>query len=176
MTSMFCTLVCAYFSDRLQLRYPFLLLGSLFCLLGWALELATVSFIDPKTGLGWAGQRCAGMFCISIGESISIPVLATWLSNNLRGRKERVVGLATVIGGAQAGNFVSANVFITGQEKMGYETGFATGLGITIVAIVAGVVLFVALLKENEKLARRGAELEGSGELGADERGWRNTL
>jgi hypothetical protein len=98
------------------------------------------------------------------------------LSNNLRGRKERVVGLATLIGGARAGNFVSANVFITGQEKTGYETGFATGLGITIVAIVAGVVLFVRLLKENEKLARREAELEGRGESGAEERGWRNTL
>jgi dipeptide/tripeptide permease len=175
MTSMFCTLICAYFSDRLQLRYPFLLLGSLFCLLGWALELAAVKFIDPKTGLGWAGQRYAGMFCISIGESISIPVLVTWLSNNLRGRKERVVGLATLIGGAQAGNFVSANVFTTGQEKTGYKTGFATGLGIAIVAMVAGVVLFVGLLKENEKLGRE-AELEGSGELGAEGRGWRNTL
>lgn len=87
------------------------LLGSLFCLLGWALELAAVSFIDPKTGLGWAGQRYAGMFCISIGESISIPALVTWLSNNLRGRKERVVGLATLLGGAQAGNFVSASVY-----------------------------------------------------------------
>jgi dipeptide/tripeptide permease len=173
---MFCTLICAYFSDRLQLRYPFLLLGSLFCLLGWALELAAVSFIDPKTGLGWAGQRYAGMFCISIGESISIPALVTWLSNNLRGRKERVVGLATLLGGAQAGNFVSASVFITGQEKTGYKTGFAAGLGITIVAMIAGMVLFVGLLKENEKLGRREAELEGNGEPRVEGRGWRNTL
>jgi hypothetical protein len=37
------------------------------------------------------------------------------------------------------------------------------------VAIVAGVVLFVRLLKENEKLAGREAELEGSGESGAEE-------
>jgi hypothetical protein len=129
---MFCTLVCAYFSDRLQLRYTFLLLGSLFCLLGWALELAAVRFIDPKTGLGWAGQRYAGMFCINVGESISIPVLVTWLSNNLRGRKERVVGLATLIGGAQAGNFVSANVFITGQEKTGIRLGLRRGWGLRL--------------------------------------------
>ena len=94
----------------------------------------------------------------------------------MRGRKERVVGLATLLGGAQAGNFVSASVFITGQEKTGYKTGFAAGLGITIVAMIAGMVLFVGLLKENEKLGRREAELEGNGEPRVEGRGWRNTL
>lgn len=94
---------------------------------------------------------------------MQLPVLVAWLGNNLRGRKERAVGLAVLIGGGQSGNLVAANVFITDQTNSGFKTGFATGLGVQCFGILAGAVLVLALWAENKRLARRGV-------------GWRNTL
>jgi hypothetical protein len=44
-----------------------------------------------------------GMFLIAIRESIYLPILVVWTGNSFRGRKERVVRFATVIGGARWG-------------------------------------------------------------------------
>ena len=93
-----------------------------------------------------------------------------WASNCLRGRKERAVGFATLIGGSQLGNLVSANVFLARQEKCGFRTGFATGVGVGVMAILAVSVLFVGLWWENRKLERM--ERDGNGEV----RVFRNTL
>lgn len=165
MVGLVLTLICAYLSDRFQRRYPFLVFGSLISFTGWLVEFlaSTHHHINPKTGLGDARLRYFGMFCIASGAFVQLPVLVAWLGNNLRGRKDRVVGLAVLIGGGQSGNLVAANVFITGQTNSGFKTGFATGLGVQCLGILAGCALVVALWAENRKLAKSGV-------------GWRNTL
>jgi len=86
-----------------------------------------------------------------------------------------VVGLAVVIGGGQAGNLVAANVFITSQEKGGFRSGFAAGLGCQVLGMAAGGVLVAGLWVENRRLAMQERERRGV-EGGAGEKGWRNTL
>lgn len=72
-----------------------------------------------------------------IGFSVQLPILIGWVGNILKGRKERIVGFATLVGESQLGNLVSANVFFETQEKCGYRTGMATGVGIAVMGIVA---------------------------------------
>jgi dipeptide/tripeptide permease len=174
MVAMFACLTTGYLSDRFRTRYPFVLLGGLICLFGWAIEFLAVKHINSTTGLGWPGQRYAGMFLIAMGESVQLPILVVWVSNCLRGRKERVVGFATLIGGSQVGNLVSASVFLTRQEKCGYRTGFATGVGVGCLGILAATAFFAGLWWENRGLERR--EIGGSEELNGEGRKFRNTL
>ncbi|KAH8586188.1 transmembrane transporter [Bisporella sp. PMI_857] len=158
MTAMVANLTCAYCSDRYKLRYPFLMVGAVSSLLGWSLELGAVPIINHKTGLGAPGMRYAGMFCIAIGAFVQIPILVVWLGNNLRGRKERVVGLAVLISGGQAGNLVAANMFLTEQEKDGFQAGFATGLGFAALGVLAATILAVGLWWENKCLDKKDRE------------------
>lgn len=165
MVALVLNLICAFLSDRLRMRYPFLLFASLVAFTGWLVEylVAANRHIDPKTGFGDSGLRYFGMFCLASGSFVQLPALVAWLGNNLKGRKERAVGLAVLIGGGQSGNLVAANVFITGQTNGGFKTGFAAGLSVQCLGILAGVVLVIGLWLENRRLVRRGVE-------------WRNTL
>ena len=81
------------------------------------------------------------------------------------------MGLAVLIGGGQSGNLVAANVFITGQTNSGFKTGFASGLGVQCLGILAAAVLVLGLWWENRGLERKERE---AGEVA--ERGFRNTL
>lgn len=112
------------------------------------------------------------MFLIAASGWTCLPILVVWLANNLKGRKERIVGLAVVIGGGQSGNLVAANVFVTGQEKRGFKGGMASGLGVVLLGMVCAVILTVGLWLENRKLERE--EQESGGEEGV--KGFRNTL
>lgn len=85
------------------------------------------------------------------------------------------MGLAVVIGGGQAGNLVAANVFITGQEKRGFKSGFAAGLGCQVLGMAAGAVLVGSLWWENKRLKRLEGERSEIEEGGGEKR-WRNTL
>jgi hypothetical protein len=82
----------------------------------------------------------------------------------MRGRKARNVGLAVVIGGGNCGNFVVANVFVTGQEKTGFKAGFATGVGCTCLGIAVTLALVGGYWWENRGLERKEKEKERMGE------------
>jgi MFS transporter, ACS family, DAL5 transporter family protein len=169
MVAMFFCLLFGFLSDFSRHRFLFVLCGGLITLLGWALELGAVKHINISTGQGWNGRRYAGMFLILTGFSVQLPILIGWVGNCLRGRKERVVGFATLIGGSQLGNLVSANVFLAKQEKCGYRIGMATGVGVACSGIVAVSLFFAGLWWENRKLRRRESE-DGA------ESGFRNVL
>jgi hypothetical protein len=173
MVAMFFCLLAGYLSDITHIRFPYVLLGGIVTLVGWALELCAVKHIDISTGLGWPHERYAGMFLILIGFSMQLPILIGWVGNILKGRKERIVGFATLIGGSQLGNLVSANVFFARQEKCGYRTGMATGVGVSVMGIVAVCLFFAGLWWENKRLERRERDV---GEGGVELREIRNVL
>lgn len=70
------------------------------------------------------------LFFMSIGTFPQMPLLMAWLSANLRGRKYLAVGMAWQVGFGNCANFVSSNVFITGQAPR-YPVGFRNGLSWT---------------------------------------------
>ncbi|PMD51012.1 MFS general substrate transporter [Hyaloscypha bicolor E] len=173
MSGLFFCLLFGFASDLTRIRYPYVLFGSAITLVGWTLELAAVKHIDVSTGLGWPHQRYAGIFLLLIGFSIELPILIVWAGSNLKGRKERVVGFATLIGGSQLGNLVSANVFIAKQEKCGFKTGMATGVGVGCLGVLAVSVFFGGLWWENGGLEKRESD---GGDGTGDERGFRNVF
>ena len=100
------------------------------------------------------------MFLIMIGFSVELPILIGWAGSNLRGRKEKVVAYATLIGGSQLGNLVSANVFLATQERCGFRTGMATGVGVGMLGVLALSAFGAGLWLENKGLERREGDYE----------------
>jgi cyanate permease len=138
-------------AGKLNVRFPFIIAGALLCTVGWSIQLAQV---DPP------GVRYFGLYCIAIGAFCQLPLLVSWLSANTVGRPKKAVAHALQIGFGNSANFVSANVFITGEGPK-FKTGFTTGLVVTIVGLVIACVLGFILFRMN----RAADEREAKGEV-----------
>jgi len=95
-----------------------------------------------------------------IGFSIELPILIGWAGSNLKGRKEKIVAYATLIGGSQLGNLVSANVFFARQEKCGFRTGMWTGVGVGNLGVLAVCAFAAGLWWENRRLGKKEGNSE----------------
>lgn len=131
----------AWCSDRVAHRYGFAMLGVSLAMIGWAIELAQANPV---------GARYFGMFVITSGVYITMPVLVVWNINNLGTGYKRVIGTAFQIGGGNCAALVSQNVF-TSKESPKYPTGFGIGLALNIFAGVCCTVLFFGLRAENKR-------------------------
>ena len=131
----------AWFSDRVAHRYAFAMLGVSLAMIGWAIELAQANPV---------GARYFGMFVITSGVYIMMPILVVWNINNLGTGYKRVIGTAFQIGGGNCAALVSQNVFIS-KESPKYPTGFGVGLALNIIAGVCCTVLFFGLRAENKR-------------------------
>jgi MFS family permease len=133
-------------SGRIGWRFPFILFGILFAMIGWIIQMV----YSNNKGLA-PGIRYFSLFAMSGGTFIQMAMTTAWMTNNLRGRASMAIGTAVILGLGNCANFVAANVFIT-SERPFYETGFRTGLGLTI-AGAAFCLIFVGLLwKHNRAL------------------------
>ncbi|KAF2166673.1 hypothetical protein M409DRAFT_23304 [Zasmidium cellare ATCC 36951] len=148
-SGIFFTFLVTWTASRVNFRAPFILASTCSQLVGWAIMVAYV----PAPGV-----RYAALFFMSIGTFPQMPLLMTWLSNNLRGRKYLAVGMAWQVGFGNRANFVSSNVFITGQAPR-YRTGFANGLGWTCsgFALVCFTTLLLSI--KNKRRADRVSRL-----------------
>lgn len=154
-------------AGKLKVRFPFILAGAVLCTLGWSLQLAQV---NPP------GVRYFALYCIAIGSFCQLPLLVSWLSANTVGRPRKAVAHALQIGFGNSANFVSANVFITGEAPK-YQTGFTTGLVITIVGLVAACLMEFILVRKNKAADMREARGEVETEMvGKDGVRFRYTL
>lgn len=146
----------AYLSDRVAHRYAFCMFGVTLCMIGWILELAQAQPV---------GARYFGLFAITAGVYILMPVLVVWNMNNLGTGYKRVIGAAFQIGGGNTAALVSSNVFISKQAPK-YPVGFGVGFTLNCLAGICCTVLFFGLRAENKKRNRglRDARLELSEE------------
>jgi MFS family permease len=113
-------------SGRIGWRFPFILLGICFAMIGWIIQMV----YSNDRGLA-AGIRYFSLFAMSGGTFIQMAVTTSWMTNNLQGRPSTAVGTAMILGLGNCANFVAANVFIKTEAPF-YPTGFRTGLGLTI--------------------------------------------
>ncbi len=145
-------MTCAFLTghNKIHVRFPFILFGVSIALIGWAIQLSQV---NPP------GVRYFGLFMIASGAYIQMPMMVAWLNNNLVGRSEKAVAAAIQLGFGNSCNFISSNVFITGEAPR-YPTGFTTGLVLTFVGGLA-TILFTALLwNANRRADKRVADGE----------------
>ncbi|KAG1740813.1 MFS general substrate transporter [Suillus paluster] len=123
-------LVFAYYSDKLKMRFPFILAGLVMCLVGFSINISTA----PD------GVKYFGTFFIVIGSYAAVPGLVSWLGNNLSGQYKRGVGMALQIG---IGNFSGAisSVIYRSQDSPRFILGHAVelmfvGIGFIFLPIV----------------------------------------
>jgi F0F1-type ATP synthase assembly protein I len=89
---------------------------------------------------------------------LSRPLYVGLLTANLRGKRSQSVGTAILLGLGNCANFVSSNVFITKQAPH-YPVGFATGLGLTALALPVFAFVIVAFTRHNKKIEAKQAAL-----------------
>lgn len=135
------------------MRFPFILVGVSLSLIGWSIQLAELT---DKPAV-----RYFGLFMISAGASIQMPLSVAWLNNNLVGRPEKAIAAAIQQGFGNGSNFVSSNMFIT-REAPRYPTAFRTGTSFAVVGGLATVVFTLLLARENRELDRKEAAGESS--------------
>ncbi|KAI4232075.1 MAG: hypothetical protein LQ352_008364, partial [Teloschistes flavicans] len=90
LTAFVLSIAAAALSDRLRHRYAFALAGILLACIGWSLQLAQANPV---------GARYFGLFAITAGTYVLMPVLVVWNINNLGVGYKRVIGSAFQIGG-----------------------------------------------------------------------------
>lgn len=139
------TLSTSYASGKLALRWPFVLIGAIFALIGWCIQYTQVQ--PPAV-------RYFALYIIAFGSFMQFPILIGWLNSNLRGRPQQAVASAVQLGMGNCANFVASNVFITKQAPK-YPTGFATGVGFATLAIVSILLVTGALAWHNRQFDRK---------------------
>ncbi|CAL8580635.1 hypothetical protein XPA_006357 [Xanthoria parietina] len=144
MVALVLAITVAWFGDRTQHRYAFCMLGVAICLVGWTIQLAQANPV---------GVRYFGMFAITSGVYILMPVLVVWNLNNLGTGYRRVIGAAFQIGGGNSAALVSQNVFIS-KHAPKYPEGFGTGFALNVMAGVCCTALFFGLRAENKRRDR----------------------
>ena len=142
------SLSCAWLSERLGQRYFFVLFGCLLGIIGLSIELA-----QPKG----ANVRYAGMFFLTTGGYVVMPIMVVWLAINVGKGYKRTVAFGMVIAVGNCGAFISSNVFIT-SEAPKYHTGFSVGMGMMLLATVTSTLLYIGLRLENKRRDRKGID------------------
>lgn len=130
-----------WLANRLHFRAPFLLTAICCQLVGWII----MNIYIPA-----ASTRYMALFFMSVGTFPQMPMLMSWLSANLRGRKYLAVGTAWLVGFGNCANFISSNVFIR-VEAPRYVTGFTNGLVFTIVGLVLTSLTCALLMLHNKR-------------------------
>ncbi|KAF8199837.1 MFS general substrate transporter [Mycena galopus ATCC 62051] len=123
--------IFAYWSDRLKLRYPFILAGFTCNLIGFAINIS-----NAPSGVKYFGT----FFCVT-GAYAAVPGVVTWIGNNLSGQYKRGVGMAWAIGIGHFGGAFASNFYRT-QDKPRYLVGHGcelmfVGIGLISTALTA---------------------------------------
>ena len=143
------SITLAYTAEYLRKRYLFCMIGFCTIAIGLIVEIA-----QPHA----AGVRYMGLFFMTSGAYIVMPLSVVWIAINVGKGYKRTVALGALVCWGNAGAFIGTNVFLKSEEPK-YHTGFSTGLGLCCVGMVAATVLFVGMLLGNKKRDEKRGEL-----------------
>ncbi|ODQ77350.1 hypothetical protein BABINDRAFT_163606 [Babjeviella inositovora NRRL Y-12698] len=139
----------AWFSDRVGLRSPFILVNLLFLVVGYSMCVGT----DPKVK---PGVIYGGSYLIALGVYPAFPGVISWNANNLAGSYKRAVGMAFHIGIGNFGGAFASNIY-RAQDKPRFILGHSMELGFISLGLCGLTVLVTAYRKIN---AKREKELQ----------------
>ena len=138
-TALVFSVTCAVISERIGHRYGFVMLGFSVLCSGLAIMITL-----PHNGR----LRYMGLFFITSGAYLVMPMSVVWVSINVGKGYKRAVATAAVIGIGNCGSFVASNVFIT-REQPGFRTGFSTGMVFCGIGAAAATVYYLCCLFSN---------------------------
>jgi sugar phosphate permease len=148
LVSAFICLLSSLLTGKTSRRWPFVITGACLCTVGWVIQLLQV---EP------GGVRYFALFMIATGAFIQMPILVAWLNNNLTDRPSKAVGAAIQLGFGNSCNFVSSNVFISGEAPK-YPTAYKTGLVLTVIGGFSVVGYALLLHWENRRMDKEEEE------------------
>lgn len=144
-------LIFAYFSDRLQCRTLFLILGCAISAIGWGVGLASH---NPHT-------RYAACFIAAAGSYAGFPSVVALLSQNVGGKTKRATCIALQVGIGGLSGIISSNIFPTAEAPHFYNA-YKICIGLNCAAIVGAVVnvglLYLANKSKQAKIDSGEAE------------------
>lgn len=149
-------LVAAVYSMSLASLAEYLQKRYLFCMIGFATIAAglIVEIAQPKA----PGIRYMGLFFMTAGAYLVMPLSVVWIAINVGKGYKRTVALGSIVCFGNAGAFVGTNVFLKREEPK-FRTGFSTGLGLCCMGMIAATVMFFGLFFGNKRRDRRREEL-----------------
>jgi MFS family permease len=143
-------LVTAYISDKVQLRYPFIILGYSILIIGLAI-LMTVH------GKGHFSAEYAGICLVCMGAFCAGASIVCWYLMNLQGHVQRAIGSAWMIGFGNTGGIIATFAFLK-KDAPFYHAGYSTIMAITVVGVVASVLYGGLIWRERNQAARLSME------------------
>lgn len=135
------SLSLAYVAEYLRRRY-------IFCMIGFSTIAAglIVEIVQPKS----AGVRYMGLFFMTAGAYLVMPLTIVWIAINVGKGYKRSVALGAISSFGNAGAFIGTNVFLK-KESPKFRTGFSTGLGLAVMGMTAATTLFVGAYLGNKR-------------------------
>ncbi|KIJ06988.1 hypothetical protein PAXINDRAFT_43160, partial [Paxillus involutus ATCC 200175] len=133
-------LVLAYFSDKVELRSPFIFAGQSIALLGHIINIS-----DAPSNVSFFGTY----LCI-IGGFASTNCV-TPLAHNLQGKYKRGVGMALQISVSTLGGLIGSNIFRT-QDAPRYILGHGLAIMFISIGLITLVITVLAYERINAQL------------------------
>jgi len=139
-------LLFGHYSDRLQMRSPFILAGLCMLVIGFGINIS-----DASSGVKYFGT----FFCVA-GSYAPFPGVVAWLGNNLSGQYKRGVGMAVHIGIGNFAGAIASNIFRT-QDAPRYILGHALELmfiGIGLLTVPLTILIYTHINRKRDALLK----------------------
>lgn len=143
-------LVIAYISDKVQLRYPFIVLG-------YSILIAGLAILMTVHGKGHFSAEYAGICLVCMGAFGAGASIVCWYLMNLQGHVQRGIGSAWMISFGNTGGIIATFAFLK-KDAPFYHTGYSTIMAITVVGVVASVLYAGLVWRERNHALRLSIE------------------
>ncbi|KAJ3999316.1 major facilitator superfamily domain-containing protein [Lentinula boryana] len=153
-----CTLVCAYISDRLNLRGPLIIFAALLGIIGFIILLCSSS-----STLGYIG-----MFFATAGVFSADAVFCTWFSTAYSGETKRAVAIAIINGAGNLGGVLASFVYINSKS---FYIGYSVNIGCLAATILVTGFMIWEFNRANRLKERQCVGTDITVELKAE---WKN--
>ncbi|KAK3115965.1 hypothetical protein LTR53_004192 [Teratosphaeriaceae sp. CCFEE 6253] len=123
-----CVIGSSYLSDRIKMRGPMIVTGTLLAAIGYIMQLAS-----DRPGIKYGGT-----FFVAAGAFPCSPLVLAWLSNNLAPHYIKATGLGLQVAIGNCGAFVATFTYLS-TDAPHYTTGHSINLG------AIGLILIITL-------------------------------
>uniref|UniRef100_A0A8H7XRE6 MFS general substrate transporter n=1 Tax=Psilocybe cubensis TaxID=181762 RepID=A0A8H7XRE6_PSICU len=140
-----CAYTWAHYSDKMKMRSPFIILGLVCCLIGFAINIS-----DAPNGVKYFGT-----FFVVSGSYAAFPGIVAWLGNNLAGQYKRGIGMAIHIGVGNFSGAIASNIYRAKDSPR-----FLVGHGVELMFVGIGFIVVPVLVLSYTIINRKREALQ----------------
>lgn len=150
------SLACSWYSDKLNMRGPFIVGSTFLSLIGYAIYYCSAA--TDKSA------RYVSLFFMISGAYIAAPLLSVWMSNNHQGYYRRISAVVMGFVFSNAGGILSTWLFPKAQAP-NYKKGTSILLAMSSTLIAVAAIAMAYLHIRNKQKAAKGGFTEERGTL-----------